>query len=350
MAMLKTNKTIMQYSLMTPQALFQETPLSSGVIDTVLRARKNITQIIQGNDHRLIVIVGPCSIHDPIAAFEYAHLLHQAAHQFADDLLIVMRTYFEKPRTTMGWKGFISDPLLDNSFNINYGLKSARKLLINLAQLGLPAGTEFLDLMVPHYISDLISWSVIGARTSESQVHRELASGLKIPVGFKNSTDGNIKIAVDAVTVAQHPHHLITINQDGSPVIHQTTGNNMCHIILRGSHTKANYFAADIQHAITLLHQAQLAPHLIIDCSHGNSQKEYQRQALVIDSITQQIHEGARAIGGVMLESYLVEGKQPLSTKQNLVYGQSITDGCLSWQQTLPLLEKLAKAAKTRRN
>ena len=345
MSLTERSEILAEHPLIVPKALLQEFPLSILAMNTVQHARTQISNIIAGKDRRLLAIIGPCSIHDPIAALEYAGLLKEAATRFADDLFIVMRVYFEKPRTTIGWKGLISDPLLDGSFDINLGLKIARKLLIDLTKLGIPMGTEFLDTHIAPYLEDHIAWGCIGARTTESQIHRELASGLAMPVGFKNSTDGNIKIAVDAVSAAQHPHYFLSINNQGLPSIIHTQGNEFTHIILRGSNVSQNYTTPHINKAIHLLQTAQLNPKVMIDCSHGNSMKNYQRQTLVINSVVKQLKNHSRKILGVMLESNLVADKQTLQPNQILIYGQSITDACLSWKETLPLLEKLAKVS-----
>jgi 3-deoxy-7-phosphoheptulonate synthase len=333
-------------SLITPEGLIRERPLTIRASHTIKQSREIANQIIQGRDPRLLVVVGPCSIHDNHAAIEYAHLLKQAADQYADDLHIIMRVYFEKPRTIMGWKGLISDPRLDGSFDINHGLTLARSILLDICHLGVPTATEFLDTIIPQYLSDLISWSAIGARTTESQIHRELASGLSMPVGFKNTTDGNIRIAIDAVNAARHAHRFLSIAKNGIASIVQTTGNPNCHIILRGSTTSANYTAESVNEAADNLKKANLTPRLMIDCSHGNSRKIYQRQMLVVDSIVKQLANGCASICGVMLESNLTAGKQSLDLNRSLTYGQSITDGCLGWEETVPLLEKLALAIK----
>jgi 3-deoxy-7-phosphoheptulonate synthase len=335
--------------LITPESLIQEFPISENANEVVKAARNAANRIIQGGDDRLLVIVGPCSIHDSKAALEYAALLQNAAQSFKKELCIIMRVYFEKPRTTVGWKGLISDPFLNGSFDMNCGLRIARNLLLEINNLGMAAATEFLDTIVPQYLSDLISWSAIGARTSASQTHRELASGLPMAVGFKNSTDGNIKIAIDAVKVASHPHHFLSICQNGTPAIVRTTGNNNCHIILRGSQHGPNYETQHIIAAVNTLQNSNLIPRLMIDCSHGNSMKDYQRQHQIVQSITEQIENGSDYICGVMLESNLIAGNQTLDAEQPLVYGQSITDGCISWEETLILLEKLANAMTTKK-
>lgn len=336
--------------LITPNKLLAELPLSPSAAAKIHAARSSVCNIIRGEDRRLLVVVGPCSIHDCDAALEYALLLKAAAEQYAEDLFIVMRTYLEKPRTVVGWKGLISDPLLDGSFDINQGLKVARKLLLDLSEMNLPTATEFLDTNIPQYLSDLITWVAIGARTTESQVHRELASGLSMPVGFKNTTDGNFKIAIDAVLTARNPHHFLGIAYDGVTSILSTKGNQDCHIVLRGSNQASNYTQDDIILAATMLEAGNLPPRLMIDCSHGNSMKDHQRQSHVVDSIAQQLKNGSTNILGVMIESNLVSGKQILHSNQDLVYGQSITDACLSWDETLPLLDKLALAISKNRN
>lgn len=335
-----------QQSLITPQALLHDFPLTTRTNQFINNVRATATQIIQGHDNRLLVIVGPCSIHDPIAATEYGYLLKQAAERFSDDLAIIMRVYFEKPRTTLGWKGFISDPLLNGSFDVNQGLSRARQLLIQLNESGLPTATEFLDPIIPPYISDLISWCAIGARTSESQLHRELASGLPMPVGFKNSTDGNIKIAIDATQVARQSHPLLSISPEGLPTIFHTSGNNACHIVLRGSSTHTNYAPEQIA---AILQDATLTNRIIVDCSHGNSNKMHQHQITAAHSLADQISAGSQSICGIMLESNLLAGKQSLTPNKALTYGQSITDSCISWTETIPLLEKLAQAALARK-
>lgn len=333
--------------LITPRQLLLSQPLTATASATIQSARHQIRKIIQGDDHRLLVVLGPCSIHDPVAALDYAARLKSAALTFADELCIVMRVYFEKPRTTVGWKGFISDPHLDGSFAIHEGLMLARKLLLELNEMGMPAGTEFLDLMIPAYLSDLISWCAVGARTVESQTHRELASSFAMPVGFKNNRDGNIKSAIDAVKVARHSHVFLGASQAGSPAVIRTEGNAACHIILRGSNTATNYEASSILEAVNLLKEAELHPQVMVDCSHGNSRKDYRLQHQVLMNVMEQFREGSTSIHGVMLESNLIEGRQPLARKENLVYGQSVTDGCMGWDNTLNLLELLAKTVRT---
>ncbi|MES2218522.1 MAG: 3-deoxy-7-phosphoheptulonate synthase [Pseudomonadota bacterium] len=339
---------IAQPPLIKPRELLQAMPCSVGSTSFIKAARAATTNIIQGRDQRLLVIVGPCSIHDENITLEYAELLSNAALQFADELLIVMRVYFEKPRTLLGWKGLISDPWLDESFDINHGLQLARKILLQLAKRGVPAATEFLDNIIPQYLQDLITWSAIGARTAESQLHRELASGLAMPVGFKNTTAGNVQVAVDAVNAARHSHCFLGISTTGEVAVTRTPGNNAGHIVLRGSHDAVNYTNVDIKKAVNALADAGLTQRLMVDCSHGNSMRDFQQQPKVISALVEQLQEGATSILGVMLESNLVAGKQQVNANKPLVYGQSITDACLSWRETLPLLEQLALGVKHR--
>jgi 3-deoxy-7-phosphoheptulonate synthase len=304
--------------------------------------------ILHGEDDRLMVVIGPCSIHDTKAAMEYAQRLVKERVRFKGELEIIMRVYFEKPRTTVGWKGLINDPYLDNSFRINDGLRIARELLMNINELGLPAGTEFLDVISPQYVADLISWGAIGARTTESQVHRELASGLSCPVGFKNGTDGNIKIAVDAIKAASQPHHFLSVTKGGHSAIVSTNGNEDCHVILRGGKAP-NYDAASVDAASKDLTASGLAARLMIDASHANSSKKPENQVPVCADIATQIGAGDDRIVGVMVESHLVAGRQDLVAGKSLTYGQSITDGCIDWDSSLQVLEGLAAAVKTRR-
>lgn len=331
-----------QRALVTPESLIQSLPTPIRLSDRIASFRKQAEHIIHGHDPRLLVVVGPCSIHDPDAAIEYALKLKQLANELQDTLLIIMRVYFEKPRTTIGWKGLIRDPHLDQTYDINHGLKLARQLLLAINELGLPIATEFLDAMIPNYLQDLITWSAIGARTVQSQMHRELASGLNMPVGFKNNTDGNIKVAIDAVQTANHPHQLLSINSQGQPAIIHTVGNANCHIILRGSNDETNFSWESIQDATHKLKQTHINPRVMIDCSHGNSMKDYQRQPAVLDYLINIIQQGSTSILGIMLESNLVAGKQKLISKDHLVYGQSITDGCIGWDETALSLKKLA--------
>ncbi|MCR8922787.1 3-deoxy-7-phosphoheptulonate synthase [Dasania sp. GY-MA-18] len=331
--------------LIAPAVLIEELPLSEQAATMICQARKDIENVFKGEDDRLVVVVGPCSIHDPAAALEYAQRIKAVMGQYQSELLIVMRTYFEKPRTTVGWKGLINDPKLDGSFNINHGLKVARKLLIDVADMGIPTGCEFLDTISPQFFADLVSWGAIGARTTESQIHRELASGLSMPVGFKNGTDGNLQIAIDAIGAASHPHHFLSVTKQGTSAIVETRGNKNCHIILRGSSKGPNYSAEFIKKTTELVSSKGLAPYIMVDCSHGNSNKDFARQSLVADNLAEQISAGEKAISGVMLESHLVEGNQ----KKPEVYGQSITDACISWDTTVDIFNRLAAAVKARR-
>jgi len=335
--------------LISPEQLVKDIGVSEQGGATVAKARQTIHRILNGEDDRLLIIVGPCSIHDPEAALEYAALLRRAAQDLTEDLFIVMRVYFEKPRTTVGWKGLINDPDLDNSFHINKGLHLARKLLSDLADMGLPAGTEYLDLVSPQYYADLVSWGAIGARTTESQTHRELTSGLSCPVGFKNATDGDIQVAVDAIRSASQPHHFLSVTKQGNSAIFETTGNEDCHIILRGG-KHPNYDMFSVEDAEAMLAKAGLAAKIMIDASHANSRKIPARQADVTRDIGTQVRRGNQSIFGLMLESNLVEGRQNVVEGQSLQYGQSITDACMSWDETLPLLQELAAAVRTRRS
>jgi 3-deoxy-7-phosphoheptulonate synthase len=335
--------------LISPSILLEELPLSEAGSATVARARQEISRIVAGQDDRVVVIVGPCSIHDPAAARDYADRLKDLADRLAADLCIVMRVYFEKPRTTVGWKGLINDPRLDGSFRINEGLRLARRLLLDLAEQGLPAGCEFLDPISPQFTSDLVSWGAIGARTTESQVHRELASGLSMPVGFKNGTDGGVQIAIDAVRSAAHPHSFLGVTEQGLCAIVSTSGNPDCHVILRGGQTGPNYDAMSVQKTLAALRDAKVTPRLMIDTSHGNSEKDHRRQPLAAREISAQISQGESGICGVMMESFLVDGRQDLRPGVPLVYGRSITDACMSWEMTAPVLEELAAAVRTRR-
>lgn len=333
--------------LAPPSHLLREFVASDHATGVISDARTAIHRILTGDDDRLLVVVGPCSIHEPRAAREYATRLIEQRHQFRDRLEIVMRVYFEKPRTTVGWKGLINDPDLDDSFDINKGLRAARALLLDVNEIGLPAGTEFLDMITPQYISDLVAWGAIGARTTESQVHRELASGLSCPVGFKNGTDGNLQIAFEAVKAAAHPHHFLGVTKAGHSAIVSTAGNEDCHVILRGGR-QPNY---DLQSVACACREALLSKvpcRLMIDASHGNSQKNPENQPKVVASISEQVSSGEDAIFGVMLESNLVGGRQDLQASP-LTYGQSVTDACLSWEDTLPLLHRLASAVDQRR-
>ena len=334
--------------LITPEELMREHAHTDHTSETVTQSRQRLHQILHGHDDRLAVVIGPCSIHDVNSALEYANRLVRQRERLRDTLEIVMRVYFEKPRTTVGWKGLINDPDLDGSFNINRGLQKARRLLLDVNQLGLPAGCEFLDMITPQYIADLVAWGAIGARTTESQVHRELTSGLSCPVGFKNGTDGNVKIAVDAVQAASNPHHFLAVTKQGRSAIATTTGNGDCHVILRGGRVP-NYDAASIDATWQVMSGAGVATCIMIDASHGNSNKRPENQVPVVESIAAQVEAGDARIGGVMLESHLVAGRQDLVPGKPLVYGQSITDGCVDWQTSVALLERLAAAVEGRR-
>ncbi len=332
------------------QALLDALPVSEAASETVFATRSAIQDILHGRDDRLLVIVGPCSIHDVDAAMEYAARLGNARARYGHDLLIVMRVYFEKPRTTVGWKGLINDPDLDDSFKINKGVRLARELLLALANEGVPAGVEFLDLITPQYLADLVSWGAIGARTTESQGHRELASGLSCPVGFKNGTGGAIRVAVDAVGAARHPHHFLSLTKEGQSAIFATAGNPDAHIILRGGSNGPNYDTNSVAGAVALLEQAGLPGRLMIDCSHANSRKQHKKQLEVGADIAGQIAAGSQAIFGAMIESHLKEGKQKLIPGVTPEYGLSITDACLHWEDTDQLLNELARAVAERRD
>ncbi|MCP5130979.1 MAG: 3-deoxy-7-phosphoheptulonate synthase [Pseudomonadales bacterium] len=336
------------HQLISPQDLIADIRVSDRAAETVAKARQTIHRILAGEDDRLLVIVGPCSIHDPAAAREYAGLLRAAADKLSDDVFVVMRVYFEKPRTTVGWKGLINDPDLNNTFQITKGLHLARQLLLDLAELGLPAGTEYLDLISPQYYADLVSWGAIGARTTESQTHRELASGLSCPVGFKNATDGDIQVAVDAIRSASQPHHFLSVTKQGHSAIFQTAGNEDCHVILRGG-KHPNYDMFSVDDASSLLAKAGLPARIMIDASHANSRKIPARQINVASDIATQVARGCRSIFGLMLESNLVEGRQDVVAGQALTYGQSITDPCMDWADTESLLQEMATAVRLRR-
>jgi 3-deoxy-7-phosphoheptulonate synthase len=334
--------------LIAPDELIGNLAVSPKAGETVNAARSAIHNILDGSDERLLAIVGPCSIHDPKAARDYASQLKKVAVDVAEDVHIVMRVYFEKPRTTVGWKGLINDPDLNNTFHINKGLHLARELLSDLAEMGLPAGTEYLDLISPQYYADLISWGAIGARTTESQTHRELSSGLSCPVGFKNATDGDIQVAIDAIKSASHPHHFLSVTKQGRSAIFQTAGNEDCHIILRGGKLP-NYDMFSVEDASAMLIKGGLPARIMIDASHSNSRKIPARQIDVARDIATQVSRGSRSIFGIMLESNLVEGRQNVVDGQALTYGQSITDSCISFADTIPLLEELALAVQQRR-
>ena len=336
-----------------PEHLIRFFPIRGTPVESLIeRTRKSIQNIMQGKDDRLLVVIGPCSIHDPAAALDYARRLKDVREQYADTLEIVMRVYFEKPRTTVGWKGLINDPYLDESYRIDEGLRIARQLLIEINRIGLPAGSEFLDVISPQYIGDLIAWGAIGARTTESQVHRELASGLSAPIGFKNGTDGNIKIATDAIQAAAGGHHFLSVHKNGQVAIVQTNGNKDCHVILRGGKAP-NYDAASVAAACAELEKAKLPPTLMVDCSHANSSKQHEKQLEVARDIAGQIQGGSKRIFGVMVESHLNPGAQKFTPGQDdaakLAYGQSITDACLGWGDSLKVLDVLSEAVEARR-
>ncbi len=335
--------------LITPQELFDELPLDDERVAVLLHGRSAAHAVLDGVDDRLMVVVGPCSVHDVVAAREYAERLSAESKRLAGDLLVVMRVYFEKPRTTIGWKGLINDPHLDGSGDVNTGLRLARRFLLEVLGLGLPVGCEFLDPITPQYISDLVSWGAIGARTTESQIHRQLGSGLSMPVGFKNATDGNVQVAVDAVRAAAARHAFAGIDADGRSAILHTRGNTDCHIILRGGSSGTNYDAESVAAANALLHKSSLRERVVIDLSHGNSEKQPERQPTVAAVVAEQLSAGDPSIAGVMIESFLVAGNQPPGPAETLTYGQSITDGCIGWDTTVEVLEALATAVRTRR-
>ncbi|MBV8050014.1 MAG: 3-deoxy-7-phosphoheptulonate synthase [Acidobacteriaceae bacterium] len=335
--------------LLPPAFLEEEMHTSESAAGTIHKARTEIVKILQGDDHRLLVVVGPCSIHDPDAAREYAGRLVKVSREFAPDILIVMRVYFEKPRTTVGWKGLINDPHLDESFRINDGLRLARRLLLDLGEMGMPAGTEFLDMIIPQYLAGLVSWGAIGARTTESQLHRQLVSGLSCPVGFKNGTSGNVQIAVEALQSAAASHTFLGHTKYGQSAIFVTAGNPDCHVILRGGRETTNYDSAAIESACKLLQQVDLRQQVMIDCSHANSRKDHRNQTTVCRAVIDQIKRGEQRIMGLMIESNLLAGAQRLDIGKPLVYGRSITDECIGWEETVDLLGELALAVRTTR-
>ena len=335
--------------LVAPERLLEELPLGPERSKAVVRGRQEVIDVLQGRDSRLMVVVGPCSVHDPVAALDYARRLSSKAEELREDVLVVMRVYFEKPRTTTGWKGLINDPHLDGSGDVNTGLRMARKLLLEVVDLGLPVGCEFLDPITPQYISDTVAWGAIGARTAESQTHRQLGSGLSMPIGFKNRTDGNVQVAVDAVRAAAAPHAFAGIDDAGAPAILHTTGNPDCHIILRGGHGTPNYGPADIGDALVTLGVGGLDERLVIESSHDNRGKDPVRQVAAAGDIADQVAGGNSAISGVMLESFIAEGRQDLVPGEELTYGQSITDACIDWDQTVAALDRFAEAVRVRR-
>lgn len=332
-----------------PQELHERFPITENAAQTVYDTRQAVQNILSGRDDRLLVVIGPCSIHDPEAAREYAQQLKAQVDAYQDDLLIVMRVYFEKPRTTVGWKGLINDPKLDESFEINLGLETARSLLVDINNIGVACATEFLDLISPQYIADLVAWGAIGARTTESQGHRELASGLSCPIGFKNGTDGGFNIAVDAIRAANNPHIFMSLTKAGHSAIFSTSGNPDCHVILRGGNNGPNYDAENVALAVEKLGNAGVQKRLMVDCSHANSEKQHKKQLTVAESIRDQLAAGSENIMGAMVESNLVEGRQDVNPGQALTYGQSITDACLSWDDSLAVLDNLAEGVRKRR-
>lgn len=344
-----SNINIIKEKVLIPaEVLIQELPLKMESFETITKSRKETADIIHGEDDRVVVIVGPCSIHDTDAAIEYAKKLNDQVKRFEKEILIIMRVYFEKPRTTIGWKGLINDPDLDNSFNINTGLRKARQLLSDITSMGMPCATEFLDVITPQYFAELISWGAIGARTVESQVHRELASGLSVPIGFKNATNGDVQVAVDAVKSATYSHHFLSTTKSGSTAIFQTKGNNNGHVILRGGASGPNFSKENIDNCITKLNKSDIDTKIMVDCSHGNSHKDHTKQKTVLADLCVQMKE-SNDVFGVMIESNLVAGNQNIDSKP-LTYGQSITDKCVDFEETIEMLEMLAEAVKARRN
>lgn len=335
--------------LIPPAILIQDFPLGHDAARVVYHAREDFRRILQGEDDRLAVIVGPCSIHDTAAAIDYGAKLAEARTQYGKDLMLIMRVYFEKPRTTVGWKGLINDPFMDGTYNVNSGLRMSRGLLLRLAEMEVPAATEFLDVITPQYISDLIAWGAIGARTTESQVHRELASGLSMPIGFKNGTTGSIQIAVDGIVSAAHPHCFLSVTKQGLSAIVSTKGNPLCHIILRGSTQGTNFGAEHVDKAWSVQQRAGISNRIMIDCSHGNSHKDWKEQLPVAQNIASQLAEGNQHIGAVMIESNLMPGNQTCDGKTQLQYGVSITDACVGWDDTLTIFDTLAEGVRKRR-
>ncbi len=335
--------------LVSPAQIHEQFPLTVDAAKCTADGRKEIQEIMTGDDDRLVVVVGPCSIHDPESALEYATKLAGLKAELASDLVLIMRVYFEKPRTTVGWKGLINDPDLDSSYKVNKGLGIARQLLLSINQLGVPAGCEYLDLITPQYTGDVVAWGAIGARTTESQCHRELASGLSCPVGFKNGTNGDLKIAVDAIGAASNPHHFLSVTKQGRTAIFNSTGNEFCHIILRGGNNQPNYSAEYVEKSSELIEKANIKPNIMIDFSHANSFKTPTRQREACADVCRQLSSGESRVFGVMIESHLVEGSQNVVQGQELTYGQSITDGCIGWAETEELCRSLANAIRSRR-
>lgn len=341
-------RIIEMQELSTPEEVRLELPLQASAAKNILSYRKVIENILDEKDDRIFVVVGPCSIHDPVAAIEYANKLKKLSDEVSDNIFIIMRVYFEKPRTTIGWKGLINDPMLDGSFKVNDGIRIGRKLLLDIVDLNLPTGTEYLDLISPQYISDIISWGAIGARTTESQCHRELASGLSCPVGFKNGTDGNLQIVFDAIKSASGAHHFLSVTKEGNSAIFSTSGNSYCHTILRGGTKKVNYDEKSIDEVSARLDKASLPQQIVVDCSHANSLKDHKKQMLVVDDLAKQLCGGENRIKGLMIESNLVEGNQNINDK-NLVYGKSVTDACIGWEDTEKAIFKLSDAMNKRK-
>lgn len=335
--------------LVSPAQIHEQFPLTSNAAKCTAEGRNEIQNIMSGEDDRLVVVVGPCSIHDPKSALEYAAKLAELKAELASDLVLIMRVYFEKPRTTVGWKGLINDPDLDSSYQVNKGLGIARQLLLSINELGVPAGCEYLDLITPQYTGDVVAWGAIGARTTESQCHRELASGLSCPVGFKNGTNGNLKIAVDAIGAASNPHHFLSVTKQGRTAIFNSTGNEFCHIILRGGNNQPNYSAEHVEKSSKMIENAGIQPNVMIDFSHANSFKTPTRQREACADVCNQLAAGESRVFGVMIESHLVEGSQKVVQGQELTYGQSITDGCIGWAETEELCRSLANAIRSRR-
>jgi len=347
---LKTDdlRIIETQELSTPEDVRTELPITEFSAKTILDSRKTIENILDEKDDRIFVVIGPCSIHDPVAAMDYAKKLKKISQDVSENLFIIMRVYFEKPRTTVGWKGLINDPMLDGSFEINKGIRIGRKLLLDIVDLEIPAGTEYLDLISPQYIADIISWGAIGARTTESQCHRELASGLSCPIGFKNGTDGNLQITIDAIKAASGAHHFLSVTKEGNSAIFSTSGNPYCHTILRGGSNKVNYDEKSIDDVSARLDKANLPQQIIVDCSHANSLKDHKKQMVVVDNLVGQLSHGEKRIKGLMIESNLVEGNQNINDP-DLVYGKSVTDACIGWEDTEKALYALSDAIKKRR-
>ena len=347
---LKTDdlRIIETQELSTPEDVRQELPITDLSAKTILNSRKVIEDILDEKDDRIFVVIGPCSIHDPIAAMDYAKKLKKISQEVSENLFIIMRVYFEKPRTTVGWKGLINDPMLDGSFEINKGIRIGRKLLLDIVDLEIPTGTEYLDLISPQYIADIISWGAIGARTTESQCHRELSSGLSCPVGFKNGTDGNLQITIDAIKAASGAHHFLSVTKEGNSAIFSTSGNPYCHTILRGGSNKVNYDEKSIDDVSARLDKANLPQQIVVDCSHANSLKDHKKQMVVVDNLAEQLSNGEKRIKGLMIESNLVEGNQNINDP-DLVYGKSVTDACIGWEDTEKALYALSDAIKKRR-